>query len=304
MAVKVENLYKKYGNQVVLDNISFEARPQEILGFLGPNGAGKTTTMKIITGALHSDGGTVKINGQDIDTANKDIKKIVGYLAEHNPLYQDMYVLEFLNFVAGIYKIPDKKKRIEELVEITGLEKEKNKKISQLSKGYKQRIGLAQVLINDPDVLILDEPTSGLDPIQLKEIRLLIKEMGKNKTVILSTHIMQEVKALCDRVIILNNGKIVADKDIAALEDSLDIKEKPVFVQFDREIPLSKLKTIRSINRIEMLENGFYKFFGEDDLIMRKNIFDFAKDNGYTLLTMHREQIDVENVFIKLTGKQ
>lgn len=303
MSVKINNLTKTYGEQVVLDNISFEVGKSEILGFLGPNGAGKTTTMKIITGALVPDSGTVEVSGFDISTNINEVKKRVGYLAEHNPLYYDMYVREFLFFIADVYGIKNKKSKVNELIELTGLTKEQNKYIRQLSKGYKQRVGLAQVLLNDPEVLILDEPTTGLDPNQLREIRELIKNTGKNKTVIFSTHIMQEVRALCDRVIILDNGKIVADDTIDRLDNYVEQDKKNIIVQFEEKINLSKIKELKSIDEVITVEDSFFKLTGVDDLIMRKEVFNFAKNNNYTLLTMQKEDMNVENIFTKLTHK-
>ena len=302
MSVKITNLTKTYGDQVVLDNISFEVGKSEILGFLGPNGAGKTTTMRIITGSLFPDSGEVNVSGLDVFKDIEEVKKKVGYLAEHNPLYSEMYVKEFLLFIAGVYGINDKREKVKEMIEMTGLTKEQNKKIKQLSKGYKQRVGLAQVLLNDPDVLILDEPTTGLDPNQLKEIRALIKETGKDKTVIFSTHIMQEVQALCDRVIILNNGKIVADDRIDRLDDYVTTKIKSVFVQFDEKFDFTVLQKLITISSVE-INNNIVKLEGKDDYLMRKEIFKFAIDNNYTILSMFKEDIDVENIFSKLTHK-
>ncbi len=302
MSIKIDSLYKSYGEQVVLNNISFEVNDSEILGFLGPNGAGKTTTMKIIAGSLLPDSGMVEIDGQNILDNVIDSKRKVGYLAENNPLYNEMYVREFLYFIADIYDIENKKKRVDELIDLTGLTKEQNKKIDQLSKGYKQRVGLAQVLMNDPEILILDEPTTGLDPNQLKEIRELIKNMGKDKIVIFSTHIMQEVKALCDRVIILNEGNIVADDNIEHLDDYVNEDVKYIFVEFDEKVDRRKMKALKSIKAVESIGANFYKLSGNDDYLMRKEIFAFAKSNDYTLLSMHRENLDVENIFSKLTG--
>jgi ABC-2 type transport system ATP-binding protein len=231
-----------------------------------------------------------------------EVKKRVGYLAEHNPLYSDMYVREFLFFIAGVYGIKDKKAKVDEMIELTGLTKEQNKYIGQLSKGYKQRVGLAQVLLNDPEVLILDEPTTGLDPNQLKEIRSLIKETGKDKTVIFSTHIMQEVQALCDRVIILNDGKIVADDTIDRLDEYLVKDIKSILIQFDERVNLNKIKSLNSISSVDVLKDNYLKIEGEDDYLMRKDIFKFAVENDYTLLAMHKENIDVESIFSKLTN--
>ena len=303
MSVRIKNLTKTYGDQVVLDNISFDVGKSEILGFLGPNGAGKTTTMKIITGALFPDSGEVQVSGFDVFDNVQEVKNRVGYLAEHNPLYSDMYIKEFLLFVAGVYGINNKSAKVKELIEFTGLTKEQNKKINQLSKGYKQRVGLAQVLMNDPEVLILDEPTTGLDPNQLKEIRALIKSTGKDKTVIFSTHIMQEVQALCDRVIILNEGKIVADDRIDSLGEYVMTKTKSVFVEFEERFDINDLIKLDSIKAANAIENGIVKLDGEDAYKMRKEVFSFAKTNDYTILSMFKEDIDVENIFSKLTHK-
>jgi len=231
VSISVENLTKFYGTQQVINNISFEAQ-QGVLGFLGPNGAGKSTTMKILTGYLPQNSGKVSVCGLSSETSSLEIKKKIGYLPENNPLYNDMYVKEFLDFVADLHKISNKKERIQEVIAITGLTPEQNKKIGDLSKGYKQRVGIAQAIIHDPEVLILDEPTSGLDPNQLIEVRSLIKELGKTKTVILSTHIMQEVEAICQRVVIINKGQIVANDNIESLliahnETSIE----PIFVK-------------------------------------------------------------------------
>ena len=301
MSVKVVNLEKSYGSQKVLNGISFEVQKSQILGFLGPNGAGKTTTMRIITGSLIPDNGSVYVSGFNVFENEIEAKRRVGYLAEHNPLYTDMYIREFLDFIASVYQIGNKNKRINELIEITGLGKEQNKKIRQLSKGYRQRVGLAQVLIHDPEVLILDEPTSGLDPNQLREIRSVIRETGKNKTVILSTHIMQEVQALCDRVIILNNGSIVADQAIDKL-DAINLNAyKSVLVEFETKISVALLKKVNSIKEIENLSNNVFRIKGTDDKIMRRDLFDFAKKNDYMIVSMHNEIIDVDTVFENLT---
>ena len=217
MSLSLKNVSKQYKNQKAVDNISFELKSGEIVGFLGPNGAGKSTTMKIITCFIPPTNGTISVCGLDVSNDHLMVKKKVGYLPENNPLYYDMYVREFLNFVASLHKVKNKKDRVNEMIELVGLQKEEHKKIGTLSKGYKQRVGLAQAMIHDPDVLILDEPTTGLDPNQIVEIRDLIKNFGKNKTVLLSTHIMQEVESMCDRVIIINEGKIVADDSVEAI---------------------------------------------------------------------------------------
>lgn len=236
MSIVVKSLSKTYGSQKAVDEISFEASAGKILGFLGPNGAGKSTTMKMLTCFLPQTNGEASVCGFDIATQSLEVRKRIGYLPESNPLYHEMYVKEFLHFVADSYQIQNKKERILEVIGLTGLDKEQHKKIGQLSKGYKQRVGLAQAIIHNPEVLILDEPTSGLDPNQLIEIRKLIKDLGKTKTVILSTHIMQEVEAICDEVIIINKGKIVANNSLNGLlaqhqEESLE----PIFVKLTKE---------------------------------------------------------------------
>ena len=218
MSLSVKNVSKQYKNQKAVNDISFELKSGEIVGFLGPNGAGKSTTMKIITCFIPPTNGTISVCGLDVSSDHLKVKKKVGYLAENNPLYHDMYVREFLNFIASLHKVKNKNSRVKEMIELVGLQKEEHKKIGTLSKGYKQRVGLAQAMIHDPEVLILDEPTSGLDPNQIIEIRELIKNFGKNKTVLLSTHIMQEVESMCDRVIIINEGKIVADDSVEAIK--------------------------------------------------------------------------------------
>jgi len=301
MSIEVKGISKSFGEQKVLDNLSFEADKSQILGFLGPNGAGKTTTMRIITGSLMPDEGEVYVSGLNNKDHVLEVKRKIGYLAEHNPLYQDMYVREFLDFNANIYKIENKKQKINELIDITGLGKEQNKLIRQLSKGYKQRVGLAQVLIHDPEVLILDEPTSGLDPNQLREIRNVIKATGKDKTVIFSTHIMQEVQALCDRVIILNNGKIVADEAINKLANTVDLNFKTVIVEFDNEVDIKILKSLKSINEIEQISEFQFKIKGKDDKLMKKEILEFAHKKSMTINSIQNEVIDVDKIFAKLT---
>lgn len=236
MGIIVKSLSKTYGSQKAVDDISFEVNSGKILGFLGPNGAGKSTTMKILTCFLPQSSGSASVSGFDTITQSLEVRKRIGYLPESNPLYHEMYVKEFLHFVADSYQILNKKERILEVIVLTGLEKEQNKKIGQLSKGYKQRVGLAQAIIHNPEVLILDEPTSGLDPNQLIEIRKLIKDLGKTKTVILSTHIMQEVEAICDEVIIINKGKIVANDTLKGLLEQHEEKSlEPIFVKLTKE---------------------------------------------------------------------
>lgn len=251
MSVLVEDLVKTYGSQKAVNQISFEAKKGEILGFLGPNGAGKTTTMKVITGFIPQSSGRVEVCGMDV-SKTADFKNKIGYLPEHNPLYRDMYVKEYLNFLAGIHGLSNAKQRIGECIELTGLQDEQHKQIQSLSKGYRQRVGLAQAILHDPEVIILDEPTSGLDPNQLVEIRSLIKQIGKAKTVIFSTHIMQEVQALCDRVIIINKGKLVANDSIAQLQTKI-AGDQMVEVEFMHDFPIEILTKIADVSAVDKI---------------------------------------------------
>jgi ABC-2 type transport system ATP-binding protein len=300
MSVKVNNLSKIYGSQHAVNNISFEAKKGEILGFLGPNGAGKTTTMKILTGFIPQSEGTAEVCGFDTTTESMEVRRRIGYLPEHNPLYKDMYVREYLDFVAGLHGIKNKKSRVAEMVEMTGLTREQNKPIGALSKGYRQRVGLSQAMMHDPEVLILDEPTSGLDPNQLVEIRSLIKQIGEQRTVIFSTHIMQEVQALCDRVLIINKGNLVADDTIDTLQQRVR-GESVVTVEFAETTNLKKLETIKGVNKVTVLNDKTYQFFASADSDVRAEIFRFAVDNHLTLLGMQKEVFSVEDVFRKLT---
>lgn len=298
MSIEVEGVSKLYGSQKALNNISFKINNPEIVGFLGPNGAGKSTMMKILTTFLKSDSGNAKVNGHDIATNVKGVQKSVGYLPENNPLYLDMYVKEYLSFNADIYKVP--KTRIQEVIDQTGLAPEAHKKIGQLSKGYRQRVGLANALLHDPEVLILDEPTTGLDPNQLVDIRQLIKTIGKKKTVFLSTHIMQEVEAMCDRVIIINKGQIVADKKLQELRES---QEQIVVVEFDYRVEnafLLKLpKAISVINSYDFV----YEITFSTTEDMRGHVFDFAHDNQLKILQLNQKNPSLETLFRDLTSK-
>jgi ABC-2 type transport system ATP-binding protein len=298
MTIKVTNLSKIYGSQKALDSISFEAHKGEILGFLGPNGAGKSTTMKILTGYIPATSGQAFINGIEINENSIAIRKEVGYLPELNPLYTDMYVKEFLLFIANSYGITEgANQAAEEMISKTGLSLERKKKISQLSKGYKQRVGLAAAMIHNPSVLILDEPTSGLDPNQVSEIRNLIKEIGKNKTVILSSHIMQEVEAMCDRVIIINRGKIVADDKIEKLQQSFS-KEYLISVQFKNSPTIESIKAIDKSIKVTATKDGFTITAKED---IRENIAQKAAENNWLILSMNLEESSLEQVFQSLT---
>ncbi len=300
MSVIVQNLTKIYGQQKAVDNISFEAKKGEVLGFLGPNGAGKTTTMKIVTCFIPQTAGSAEVCGFDVAKDPLAVRARIGYLPEHNPVYKDLYVKEYLSFVAGLHKVKNKRQRVAEMIERTGLQREQNKIIGSLSKGYRQRVGLAQAMIHDPEVLILDEPTSGLDPNQLIEIRSLIKEIGKEKTVIFSTHIMQEVQALCDRVIIINKGEMVANDTIETLQQKMT-GETVVTVEFAQKIAQKELNKIEQIKTIKSLGNGRWQLISEKNRDIRAEIFNFAVANDLTLLEMKKEQYSVEDVFQQLT---
>jgi len=300
MSVQVHELVKIYGNQKALDGISFEVSKGQILGFLGPNGAGKTTTMKILTGYLSPSSGTARICGFDVSEHPVEAKRKIGYLPEHNPLYKDMYVREYLQTFARITDTAQPTKRINELIELTGLGREQNKQIGSLSKGYRQRVGLCQALIHDPEVLILDEPTSGLDPNQIQDIRNLIKGFGKEKTLIFSTHIMQEVKALCDRVIIINKGRIVADDSIETLE-SMGLDRQIVHVEFAGEVVESIIKALSGVQNVKHHGKGRYTIYANLKSDLRETIFHTAVQNRWTLLEMSREKSSVEDVFSLLT---
>lgn len=303
MSIKVQNVTKLYGEQKALNDVSFEIKSGEIVGLLGPNGAGKSTLMKIITCFIPPTIGEVSVNDFDVMTHPIEVKKRIGYLPENNPLYLDMYVREYLEFIAGIHKLGDKtKERVDLMLNITGLEVERKKKIGALSKGFRQRVGLAQALIHDPEVLILDEPTSGLDPNQIVEIRNLIAKIGKEKTVMLSTHIMQEVEAICKRAIIIHNGKIVAD-------DATDNLSKHTFnraiitVEFDKAITVSILQTINGALKVTNVKDNIWEIECDNQKDLRPEITKFAVQNGLTILTIFKEEIKLEKVFQQLTKK-
>lgn len=299
MSIEVKNAFKYYGEQAALNDVSFKINSGEIVGFLGPNGAGKSTMMKIITCFISKSSGSVKVCGLDVEEDSIAVRKKVGYLPEHNPLYLDMYVKEYLHFVAGIYKLPNKKERVKEMVSLVGLDQEQNKKIGALSKGYRQRVGLAQAIIHDPEVLILDEPTSGLDPNQLVDIRDLILNIGKTKTVMLSTHIMQEVEAICDRVIIIKEGEIVADDKAENIQQK-DVELQTVLVEFDQETSRNKLSAIQGIKSVKKVEGNQWLFAGEGDI--RPIIAKYAQQNNLLVLTMAVKSKSMEEVFKELTG--
>src|SRR5690606_9213474 len=291
MSIEVQNISKNYGAQKALNNISFTLKKGEIVGFLGPNGAGKSTLMKILTSYIDADSGTAVVNGFNVASQTKDVQKSIGYLPEHNPLYLDLYVREYLAFNADVYKVD--KKRIDEVIQLTGLSPEAHKKIGQLSKGYRQRVGLAAALLHDPEVPILDEPTTGLDPNQLTEIRNLILSIAKDqpggragKTIFLSTHIMQEVEAICDRVIIINHGKIVADKKMKDLRDD---KEQIIHVEFDYRIEEVALQRIPHLTLAKNIAGFHYQLHFDTTKDMRPAVFDFAHDNGLKTLQLNRK---------------
>lgn len=303
MSITVENITKIYGSQKALDQVSFSINEGEIVGLLGPNGAGKSTLMKIITCFIPPTSGNVEVYGNNIFDNPLAIRQNIGYLPEHNPLYLEMYVREFLEFVAGIYNLGKQtKQRVEEIIELTGLTKEANKKIGQLSKGYRQRVGIAQALIHDPKVLILDEPTTGLDPNQLEEIRQLIKKVGQTKIVMLSTHIMQEVEAICSRVIIINSGKIVADDKTENIH-SLQKNSNQYLVEFNKEIDTNAIKQLKNIRDITYNGNNTYTITSQNDTDIRENIFKWAVDNNLMVLTIRKNDNNLEKIFHDLTSK-
>lgn len=289
-----------YGEQKALDNVSFKVKKGEVLGFLGPNGAGKSTMMKIISCFIPPSSGKVSVNGSDIESDSMKVRQLVGYLPESNPLYYDMYVKEYLQFVCGLYGIKtDVKERIERMIAKTGLEREQHKKIGQLSKGYKQRVGIAQALIHDPEILILDEPTSGLDPNQLQDIRALIKELGKDKTVMFSSHIMQEVEAVSDRVIIIDKGKLVTDRAVGTNSSGIGQKVK---VEFEKEIDVKSLFQLDGVQNVTH-ESGFaYMVEANSDSDVRKAVANWAKDNDVLVITLQLIDENLEDVFRKHTS--
>jgi ABC-2 type transport system ATP-binding protein len=306
VSIKVDYITKVYGQQRALDNVSFEVQTGEIVGFLGPNGAGKSTMMKILTCFIPPTAGTATVNGFDVMQQPLDVRKSVGYLPEHNPLYLDMYVKEYLGFIAGLHKMRNVDARVKEMIDVTGLGVEQHKQIGALSKGYRQRVGLAQALIHDPQVLILDEPTTGLDPNQLAEIRELIKKVGKEKTVMLSTHIMQEVEILCNRVIIINKGKIVTDQDKSTLQQG-DNRRMLIVVEFDPSTSSgpdeNKMKAITGVETVKKIKENTWQLITKPDMDIRPELFRYAVDNGLTVLEMQREEKKLEDIFKELTKK-
>ena len=299
MSIEVQNISKNYGAQKALDNVSFSVKKGEIVGFLGPNGAGKSTLMKILTTYITADEGKAEVNGNDVSVNQKMVQQSVGYLPEHNPLYLDLYVREYLEFNADVYKVS--KSRIEEVIELTGLLPESHKKIGQLSKGYRQRVGLATALLHNPDVLILDEPTTGLDPNQLVEIRNVIKNVGKDKTVFLSTHIMQEVEAICDRVIIINNGKIVTDKKLDKLVS--EVTTQVIEVEFDKAVNEELFAKLSDLINYKNTQGNVWELTFETEVDMRSVLFDFAHDNGLKTLQISLKSKNLEEIFREKTKK-
>lgn len=299
MSIEVQSISKSYGSQKALDEVSFSVQKGEIVGFLGPNGAGKSTLMKILTTYLGADAGSAAVNGFDVQTQTKEVQKSIGYLPEHNPLYTDLYVREYLAFNADVYSVA--KNRIDEVIQLTGLSAEAHKKIGQLSKGYRQRVGLANALLHDPAVLILDEPTTGLDPNQLVEIREVIKNVGKNKTVFLSTHIMQEVEAICDRVIIIDQGKIVTDKKIEAAVKTLE--EQIIEVEFDQAINPEILSQLAYLTASENLQGNLWALHFNAEVDCRPAVFDLAQNNGLKTLQLNLKSKNLETLFREVTKK-
>ncbi len=297
MSIVVKNITKTFGNQKALSDVSFDVKKGEIVGFLGPNGAGKSTLMKILTTYHEADEGEAMVNDFNVSTDKKSVQRSIGYLPEHNPLYLELYVKEYLAFNADIHRVD--KNRIKEIIERTGLQPEAHKKIGQLSKGYRQRVGLAAALLHDPDVLILDEPTTGLDPNQLLEIRKLIKEIGKEKTILLSTHIMKEVEAVCDRVLILNKGVLVADKK---LNDLRDEEKQVIEVEFDYRVEEAFLQKLPHVSLVKNTGGFVYEVTFNTSKDMRPAIFDFAHDNQLKTLQLSRKNRNLESLFAELTA--
>lgn len=300
MSLDIKNITKIYGAQKALDKVNFKLQKGEILGFLGPNGAGKSTMMKIICGYLPATQGEVFINGKNIQNESLECKKMIGYLPEHNPLYLDMFVKEFLHFVAGIHAIKNPTQRVQEVIDLVGLQAEQNKKIASLSKGYRQRVGLAHAIIHDPELLILDEPTTGLDPNQIVEIRNLIKDLGKNKMVMLSTHIMQEVEAICDRAIIINKGQIVADKTMSDFR-AMNSNEVLIVVEFENAVELSVIKNLKGVVQAKKVVSNRFEIVSKQDI--RADISKWALEHQNMIVTMEKKEKSLESVFQSLTNQ-
>ena len=300
MSIELSNITKLYGEQRAVNGISFSIKTGEVVGFLGPNGAGKSTTMKMLTCYIPPSSGEAKVCGYNVMDDPMEVRKRVGYLPEHNPLYLDMYVKEFLAFVAGIHKLPNATARVKEMIDLVGLGREQHKPIGALSKGYRQRVGLAQAMIHDPEVLILDEPTSGLDPNQLVEIRELIRAIGREKTVMLSTHIMQEVEAICSRVIIINRGEVVADDAVSQLSRFRSDARKAVYAEFDSEVTAAQLLAIEGV--VEAVSAGAgWRLEGDVAVDLRRAVATWAQENGRLLYTLREDEQKLEDVFKRLT---
>lgn len=302
MSISIQHIVKIYGSQRALQDVSFDVSKGQIVGFLGPNGAGKSTLMKIICSYLPPTSGKASICGFDVEEQSIEVRKRIGYLPENNPLYYDMYVKEYLEFVLGLRSWKgDKKKRIAEMIDMVGLQVEQHKKIGALSKGYKQRVGLAQAIIHNPEVLILDEPTTGLDPNQLVEIRNLIKELGKEKTVMFSTHIMQEVEAVCDRIIIINKGNIVADNDAANIRKEFQTKSV-LLIEFDQSIDIQQIKKMNGVQSVQQQAGNHYMIAYDSSFDLRVDISKYASNNGLLILQMNVQHSNLENIFKELTS--
>ena len=304
MSIRVQHLTKQYGPQKAVDQISLSVQPGEIVGFLGPNGAGKSTTMKIATGYLPPTDGTVEVNGFDVQAQPMDVRRSVGYLPEHNPLYTDLYVKEYLRFAGSLHGLRGREltRRIADMIELVGLGREQHKRIGQLSKGYRQRVGLAQALLHNPPVLILDEPTTGLDPNQLAEIRQVIRDAGRDKTVLFSTHIMQEVEAVCDRVVIINRGQIVADGSLNQLRGQSAGTGVVVVAEFETDLPNADvLAAVPGVEGIEPLGRGQYRITARPNTDLRAAIFRLAADQNLTLVGLRQQENSLEGIFKELT---
>ena len=304
MSIVVKEVSKQYGAQLAVNQVSFEVHTGEIVGFIGPNGAGKSTTMKMITGTLSPDKGTIWINDLPVLEHQREIRGMIGYLPENNPLYPDMYIREYLQYVAGLYSLKGKaaRERISTVIEMTALTREISKKIGNLSKGYRQRVGLAQALIHDPGILVLDEPTSGLDPNQLVEIRSLVSSIGKEKTVLLSTHILQEVEAICDRVLIINNGKIVADEDAQRLKEKSEGQKQTILIEVDGSTDPEIWKKLPFIDDVKSIESNQFLLETNEIRDIRGDVFNFAVSQELTILSLSLKKKSLEEVFRELTN--
>lgn len=301
MSIQVNALVKEYGQQKAVNNISFQVAKGEIVGFLGPNGAGKSTTMKILTGYLQATRGTAQVCGIDVANDPLAAKKKIGYLPESNALYYDMYIKEYLAFIAETHGVTNIKEQVAKVIQLVGLTPEQHKKVGQLSKGYKQRVGLAAALIHDPEVLILDEPTSGLDPNQIIEIREVIRQQGQNKTVLFSSHILQEVEAICDRVVIINKGTLVADDKIANLQQT-DNKRQAVLVQFKQPVDITTLQQLAGVDEAVVVQGNIYQLLCSNGEVVKKQVLQLAIDNSLDILSLQTGNQSLENVFRQLTG--